>query len=163
KRWRRAKVLLHSLRRLGCRRRGYERLSPLPTTCGGAVSRPRSSRRGNPDSESVVLMRDVQRIAIVDPSDTSREALRNVLLAMEPIWREAECARYEFFPEVISQSSPDVAVISLDSDQAKALQLISQLTEDTLDMPILAISARGDGQAILQALRNGAREFLTVP
>jgi pilus assembly protein CpaE len=108
-------------------------------------------------------MREVQRIAIVDPSDTSREELRNVLLGMESIWLEAECARYEFFPEVISQSNPDVAVISLDSDQAKALQLISQLTEDTPDMPILAISARGDGQAILQALRNGAREFLTVP
>src|SRR5690242_20029724 len=108
-------------------------------------------------------MREVQRIAIVDPSDTSREELRNVLLGMESIWLEAECARYEFFPEVISQSSPDVAVISLDSDQAKALQLISQLTEDSPDMPILAISARGDGQAILQALRNGAREFLTVP
>ncbi len=108
-------------------------------------------------------MRDVQRIAIVDPSDTSREALRNVLLGMESVWLEAECARYEFFLEVISQSIPDVAVVSLDSDQAKALQLISQLSSELPDVPILAISARGDGQAILQALRNGAREFLTVP
>ncbi len=108
-------------------------------------------------------MRDVQRIAIVDPSDTTREALRNVLLGMESVWLEAECARYEFFLEVISQSTPDVAVVSLDSDQAKAFQLISQLANDRPDVPILAISARGDGQAILQALRNGAREFLTVP
>jgi len=30
-------------------------------------------------------------------------------------------------------------------------------------MPILAVSARGDGQSILQALRSGAREFLTQP
>jgi pilus assembly protein CpaE len=108
-------------------------------------------------------MRDVQRIAIVDPSDTSREALRNVLLGMESIWLEAECARYEFFLEVISQSVPDVAVVSLDSDQAKALQLIAQLTTELPEVPILAISGRSDGQAILQALRNGAREFLTVP
>jgi pilus assembly protein CpaE len=108
-------------------------------------------------------MRDVQRIAIVDPSDATREALRNVLLGMESIWLEAECARYEFFLEVISQSIPDVAVVSLDSDQTKALQLIAQMTSDLPDVPILAISARGDGQAILQALRNGAREFLTVP
>jgi len=108
-------------------------------------------------------MREVQRIAIVDPSDTTREALRNVLLGMESIWLEAECARYEFFLEVISQSVPDVAVVSLDSDQAKALQLIAQLTAELPEVPILAISARGDGQAILQALRNGAREFLTVP
>lgn len=108
-------------------------------------------------------MRDVQRVAIVDPSDSTREALRNVLLGVESIWLEAECARYEFFIEVISQSVPDVAVVSLDSDQTKALQLIAQLNGDLPEVPVLAISARGDGQAILQALRNGAREFLTVP
>jgi pilus assembly protein CpaE len=114
-------------------------------------------------AHSVVHMRDVQRVAIVDPSDATREALRNVLLGVESIWLEAECARYEFFLEVISQSIPDVAVVSLDSDQTKALQLIAQLTGELPDVPILAVSARGDGQTILQALRNGAREFLTVP
>src|SRR5581483_5114208 len=107
--------------------------------------------------------RDVQRIAIVDPSDASREELRTVLLGMESIWLEAECSRYEFFLDVIQQSSPDVVMVSLDSDQGKALQLISQLAAMAPDMPILAVSARGDGQAILQALRNGAREFLTAP
>src|SRR5206468_10858463 len=71
-------------------------------------------------------MRDVQRIAIVDPSDVTREELRNVLLGMESVWLEAECSRYEFFFDVIRQSSPDVVVVSLDSDQAKALQLISR-------------------------------------
>jgi pilus assembly protein CpaE len=108
-------------------------------------------------------MRDVQRIAIVDPSDATREELRNVLLGMESIWLEAECSRYEFFFDVIRQSQPDVVVVSLDSDQAKALQLISRLSAEVPDLPILAISARGDGQAILQALRSGAREFLTAP
>jgi pilus assembly protein CpaE len=108
-------------------------------------------------------MRDVQRIAIVDPSDATREELRNVLLGMESVWLEAECSRYEFFLDVIGQSQPDVVVISLDSDQTKALQLITQLAQQVPDLPILAISARGDGQAILQALRSGAREFLTAP
>jgi pilus assembly protein CpaE len=114
-------------------------------------------------SKVVVHMRDVQRIAIVDPSDASREELRNVLLGMESIWLEAECSRYEFFSDVIEQSQPDVVMISLDSDQGKALGLISQLSSEVPDLPILAISARGDGQAILQALRSGAREFLTAP
>jgi pilus assembly protein CpaE len=108
-------------------------------------------------------MRDVQRIAIVDPSDLTREELRNVLLGMESVWLEAECARYEFFYDVVQQSSPDVVVVSLDADQNKALQLIAQTTTDCPDLPILAVSARGDGQAILQALRSGAREFLTAP
>lgn len=108
-------------------------------------------------------MREVQRIAIVDPSDATREELRNVLLGMESVWLEAECSRYEFFFDVITQSQPDVVMVSLDSDQVKAVQLISQLTAEVPDLPVLAISARGDDQAILQALRGGAREFLTAP
>jgi pilus assembly protein CpaE len=108
-------------------------------------------------------MRDVQRIAIMDPADGSREQLRTLLLGMEAVWLEAECARYEFFFDVINQSNPDVAIISLDADQAKALQLIQALAQEAPDLPLLALSGRGDGQAILQALRSGAREFLTAP
>jgi pilus assembly protein CpaE len=112
---------------------------------------------------SVVAMKEVQRIAIVDPSDVTREPLRNLLLGVESVWLEAECSRYEFFPDVIRQSHPDVAVVSLDADHAKALQLISQMAAEFAGIPILAISARGDGQSILQALRSGAKEFLTMP
>jgi pilus assembly protein CpaE len=105
----------------------------------------------------------MQRIAIVDPSDLTREPLRNLLLGMEAVWMEAECARYEFFTDVVRHSIPDVVIVALDTDQAKALNLISQLKVEYPELPILAISARGDGQSILQALRAGAREFLTQP
>jgi pilus assembly protein CpaE len=108
-------------------------------------------------------MKDVQRVAIVDPSDSTREPLRNILLGIESVWLEAECSRYEFFIDVARQSCPDIVVVSLDSDQAKALQLIQQLNGEFPQMPILAVSSRGDGQSILQALRCGAKEFLTAP
>src|SRR5437868_11025441 len=108
-------------------------------------------------------MKDVQRVAIVDPLDSTREPLRNLLLGIESVWLEAECSRYEFFIDVARQSAPDLAVIALDSDQNKAIQLIGQLTAEFPGMPVLAVSARGDGQSILQALRNGAKEFLTQP
>jgi pilus assembly protein CpaE len=108
-------------------------------------------------------MKDVQRIAIVDPSDTTREPLRNLLLGVESVWLEAECSRYEFFIDVARQSCPDTVVIALDADHNKALQLIQQLTAEFPQMPILAVSSRGDGQSILQALRAGAKEFLTAP
>src|SRR5947209_8320904 len=108
-------------------------------------------------------MKDVQRVAIVDPSDATREPLRNLLLGVESVWLEAECSRYEFFLDVIRQSQPDVAVVALDADHAKALQLIAQLAQECPGMPILAVSGCGDGQAILQALRSGAKEFLTSP
>ncbi len=106
---------------------------------------------------------DVLRVAIVDPSDATRDPLRNLLLGVESVWLEAECSRYEFFTDVARQSSPDLVVVSLDADQNKALQLIQQLTAEFSGMPILAVSANADGQSILQALRCGAKEFLTAP
>jgi len=108
-------------------------------------------------------MKDVLRIAIVDPSDSTREPLRNMLLGVESVWLEADCARYEFFFDVLQQSSPDVAVVSVDADQAKALQLIAEITAQCPNVRVLAVSGKNDGQCILQALRNGAREFLTSP
>jgi pilus assembly protein CpaE len=108
-------------------------------------------------------MKDVQRIAIVDPSDVTREPLRNLLLGIESVWLEAECSRYEFFLDVVRQSHPDLVVVALDSDHNKAMQLIQHLNGEFSGLPILAVSARGDGQSILQALRAGAKEFLTAP
>jgi pilus assembly protein CpaE len=108
-------------------------------------------------------MKDVQRVAIVDPSDSTREPLRNLLLGVESVWVDQESTRYEFFPDVVHQSNPDVAVVALDADHAKAMQLIAQLSSECPGLPILAVSARGDGQSILQALRAGAKEFLTQP
>src|SRR5438105_15399502 len=108
-------------------------------------------------------MKDVSRIAIVDPSDSTREPLRNMLLGVENVWLEADCTRYEFFLDVLIQSTPDVAVVSLDADQTKALQLIAEMSAQCPQVPVLAISGKSDGQCILQALRNGAREFLTAP
>ncbi|MSQ95615.1 MAG: response regulator [Gemmataceae bacterium] len=105
----------------------------------------------------------MQRIAIVDPSDATREPLRNLLLGVESVWLEAECSRYEFFIDVARQSCPDCVVIALDADHHKALKLIGQLTLESPNMPILAVSSRGDGQSILGALRSGAKEFLTAP
>jgi pilus assembly protein CpaE len=108
-------------------------------------------------------MNDVQRIAIVDPSDETREPLRNMLLGVEQVWLEQECTRYEFFLDVVQQSNPDLVVVALDADHAKALQLIGHLGAEFPAVPILAVSAKGDGQSILQALRGGAKEFLTQP
>lgn len=103
----------------------------------------------------------MQRIAIVDPLDATREPLRNLLLGVDSVWLEAECARYEFFFDVIHQSNPDAVIVALDADRNKALQLITQLGSEYPDMPILAVSA--DDKAILQAMQRGAKFFLTQP
>jgi len=103
----------------------------------------------------------MQRIAIVDPTESSRESLRALLLGVDFVWLEAECARYEYFFDVIQQSMPDLAVVALDGDKNKALQMISELSVEYPQLPILTISH--DHQALLQSLQRGAKYFLTHP
>jgi pilus assembly protein CpaE len=101
------------------------------------------------------------RIAIVDPSDATRDPLRSLLLGVDFIFLEAECSRYEFFPDVVNESPPDLAIVSLDAEKSKAANLVGQIVHDHPRLPILVIS--GDNQAILQTLQRGAKYFLTQP
>ena len=110
-------------------------------------------------------MKDVQRVAIVDPSDSTREPLRNLLLGIESVWLEAECSRYEFFLDVARQSTPDLVVIALDADQQKAVQLITQMTAEFPNIPsILAVKAPRRRPVDSPGQRSWrAKEFLTQP
>jgi pilus assembly protein CpaE len=101
------------------------------------------------------------RIAIADPSDYTRDPLRSLLLGVDFVWLEAECSRYEFFVDVISQSVPDLVIVVLDSDRNKALNTVSHLATAYPQLPVLTIS--NDHQALLQSLQRGAKYFLTQP
>src|SRR3954464_9629918 len=103
----------------------------------------------------------MQRIAIVDPTESTRESLRTLLLGIDFVWLEAECARYENFFEVIQQSMPEVAIVALDANKDRALQMIGQLSVEHPKLPVLTISH--DHQALLQSLQKGAKYFLTHP
>lgn len=107
-------------------------------------------------------MGTVLRLAIVDPNDRSRDALKNMLLRMDTVWLEAECSRYEFFSDVVSQSHPDVGIISIDENPSRAISLIEQL-RDMGDCSVVVVSSSNDGEMILRAMRAGAKEFLTQP
>jgi pilus assembly protein CpaE len=108
-------------------------------------------------------MSNVLRIAIVDPSDSSRTTLKNMLLGLDIVWLEAECSRYEFFSDVISQTKPDIGIVCIDSNPEKGLKLVETLRDTSSDCAILVVSASNDGQVILRAVRAGAKEFLTAP
>src|SRR5438445_98783 len=103
----------------------------------------------------------MQRVAIVDPTESTRESLRTLLLGVDFVWLEAECARYEYFFDVIQTSMPDLAVVALDGDKNKALSMIGQLSNEHPKLPILTISH--DHQALLMSLQKGAKYFLTHP
>src|SRR6266446_4090892 len=108
-------------------------------------------------------MSNVLRLAIVDPNDSSRTHLKNMLLGMDIVWLEAECSRYEFFADVIGQTKPDIGVVCIDSNPEKGLKLLEQVRDIAPDCALLVVSTSTDGQVILRAMRGGAKEFLTHP
>jgi pilus assembly protein CpaE len=103
----------------------------------------------------------MHRIAIVDPNEASRESLRTMLLGVDFVWLEAECARYEYFFDVIQHSTPDLVIVALDSDKQRALGMVGQLAADHPRLPILTVSA--DSAVLLQSLQRGSRHFLSHP
>lgn len=108
-------------------------------------------------------MPSVVRLAIVDPNDSTRNALKNMLLGIDMVWLEAECSRYEFFTDVVQQTRPDIALVSLDADAEKGLELVTKINRELPDCSVLVISSSQEGSLILQAMRNGAKEFLNFP
>ena len=108
-------------------------------------------------------MSNVLRLALVDPGDSSRESLKAMLLGMDTVWLEADCSRYEFFPDIVEQTGPDVGVVSLDANPEKATELIQRLSKEAPETAILAASSSTEGHLILRTIRAGAREFLTLP
>lgn len=108
-------------------------------------------------------MSNVLRLAIVDPNEDTRDTLKAMLLGMDTVWLEAECSRYEFFADVIDQTHPEIGIVVLDGDQQKAIELVAGLGQSAPECHILVISKSCDGDLILQAMRAGAKEFLTQP
>lgn len=103
----------------------------------------------------------MQRIAIVDPNEASRESLRTMILGVDFVWLEAECARYDYFYDVIQQSAPELVIVALDADKPKALAMVGQLAAEYPRLAIITISS--DSQALLTSLQRGAKHFLTNP
>jgi pilus assembly protein CpaE len=108
-------------------------------------------------------MKNVFRLAIVDPNDVTRASLKNLLLGIDMVWLEADCSRYEFFVDVVSQTKPDIALVAVDSDPAKGLALVLKVSQELPGCSVLVVSSSQEGSLILQAMRNGAREFLGFP
>ncbi len=108
-------------------------------------------------------MKTVVRLALVDPHDTTRTSLKALMLGIDTVWLEAECSRYDFFFDVVLQTRPDIALVALDSDPSKGLALVARITQEIPECNVLVISSSTEGSLILQAMRNGAKEFLSLP
>ena len=92
-------------------------------------------------------MNNVLRLAIVDPNDASRDAVKTMLLGMDMVWLEAECSRYEFFSDVIAQTHPDIALVAIDSNVDRGLDLVTRLNAESPECSIFVVGG-DDGLAL---------------
>ena len=106
-------------------------------------------------------MSNVLRLAIVDPNDASRDALKSTLLGMDMVWLEAECSRYEFF---CRRRRPDASRHRhRRARSAIPKRRCSWSSSCTQTRPSAASSSSArstDGNLILRAMRAGVKEFL---
>lgn len=103
------------------------------------------------------------RLAICDPTEGSRERLKQLVMGIERACLEADCSRFEFFFDVVKTTQPEVCLINIDHDVEIATSLITQLNRNFPQTGIIAISSSTEGALILQIMRAGAREFLRAP
>ena len=103
------------------------------------------------------------RISICDPDESTRDNLKKYLVGMDQVWLEADCSRYDAFADIVSQTTPDIAIIDIDSDDGEALQLVESLSRSHPECGVIVVSRQTDGQMILKSIRAGAREFLNSP
>ena len=102
------------------------------------------------------------KVLIVDDSRTSRKMLRQIL----------EDAGYEVIGEAVNgdegflkykELNPDLVTMDITmpiTDGIQALQLIKHLDKDA---HVIMIAAAGQKEKMIQALKEGADEFITKP
>ena len=103
------------------------------------------------------------RGGLVDPQASSREQMRSALLHLEMVWVENECDDYASAVPAMGEEDPQVVFVGLDADAAAGIEAIEQLSRHFATCRVVAYSRSSEGSLILQAIRAGAQEFLTLP
>jgi FixJ family two-component response regulator len=100
-------------------------------------------------------------VAIVDDDDAVRVALEGLLKSAGLTARAFESA--ETFIESGQQSQVACLIADIRMPGMSGLELQAKLNAEHCRIPIIFITAHGDAQMRMQALRSGAVEFLAKP
>jgi FixJ family two-component response regulator len=106
-------------------------------------------------------MRKAKMVAIVDDDECVRVALQGMMKAAGFLARTFASA--EAFLESGEQAETGCLIADIRMPGMSGLELQAKLDADHRQIPIVFISAHGDEDIRLQALRAGAVEFLAKP
>ena len=100
-------------------------------------------------------------VAIVDDDDSMRSALDGLLKAVG--FPARAFASAEEFLKSGDQHQTSCLIADIRMPGMSGLELQAQLNAERCRIPIIFITAHGDGKMRMQALRAGAVEFLSKP
>ena len=103
----------------------------------------------------------IKFVAIVDDDESVQNALQDL---MEADGLSARCfGSAKEFLESGLQNSAACLILDIRMPGMSGLELQAKLKADRLNTPIIFITAHGDARARMQAMREGAAEFLVKP
>ncbi len=100
-------------------------------------------------------------IAIIDDDEAMQDSLRDL---MEAAGLVARCfgSAEEFLASDLHNRAACL-IVDIRMPKMSGLQLQARLKEEECDIPIIFITAHGDARMRIQAMREGAVEFLAKP
>jgi FixJ family two-component response regulator len=107
-----------------------------------------------PDQKSKV-------IAIIDDDEAMQDSLRDLLEAAGMVARCFGSAE-EFLKSDLRRNA-GCLIVDIRMPRMSGLELQARLKEEESNVPIIFITAHGDARMRIQAMREGAVEFLTKP
>jgi CheY-like chemotaxis protein len=159
-------------------RPGREAAVPLPqanrTEPNSETARP-TSVNGSPETGQTEMLqrncrnqlradRDRERaklIAIIDDDEAMQDSLRDLMEAAGLVARCFGSAR-EFLESGLHHQAACL-ITDILMPKMSGLQLQARLKDEECDIPIIFITAHGDAEMQIQAMRGGAVEFLAKP
>jgi DNA-binding NtrC family response regulator len=102
-----------------------------------------------------------ETILVVDDEAAIRFAIRDFLEASGYAVREAETCREA--QDLLHAGEIDAAVVDYSLPDGNALELLGRLAEADLGVPIVVLTGHGSIELAVQAIKEGAEQFLTKP
>jgi DNA-binding NarL/FixJ family response regulator len=106
----------------------------------------------------------MKRVLLVDKNNVYRQVLALVLKWNTELKESAEADSLTQARRILgsSKGKPDLAIVNLNAAKADGFELVEELRMSAPEVPVLAITLRGDVEQRDRALRAGAREVLTM-
>ncbi|MCX6135368.1 MAG: sigma-54 dependent transcriptional regulator [Ignavibacteriales bacterium] len=101
------------------------------------------------------------KILVVEDEDILAQTLDRLLT--DEGYQVSVCLEGEKALSVLSQTNPDIVMSDIYLGEQNGLRLLKQMREQGMDMPVIMMTAFADISLAVQAMKDGASDFITKP